>query len=65
MFNACEIIGVCVCMSVLMWQNRHLCEHSALLNLGCPLTRSHTLAHIHTLELEVGWLQARRQVGSD
>jgi len=43
MFKACGVLYV---KGVLMWQNLHLCEHSALLNLRCPLTHTHT--HIHT-----------------
>lgn len=47
--------------TALMWQSMHVCEHPALLNLWCPLTHTHTKKK----QSEVGWLQARRQVGSD
>lgn len=48
-----------------MWQSMHVCEHPALLNLCCPLTHANRHTHSHTKQSEVGWLQARRQVGSD
>lgn len=41
-------LHVCVWKGVLMWQNMHRCEHSALLNPKCPLTWTNTHKHIKT-----------------